>query len=358
MPKGPLSVYKTRVQAGELHADPVQAQAMQALDGLYRGLHKGGKGLAFWKKDVLLKGLYMHGGVGRGKSMVMDLFMSCLPSSIPARRVHFHEFMIEVHHYLHLANMDGRGVSGALPRFAAELVKDTRVLCFDEFYVTDIADAMILGRLFTALFKQGLIVVATSNWAPDDLYKNGLQRDLFKPFIALLKAQVDVLYLDSPTDYRTQFLAEEGTYFSPLGWAASDHADRLFAELSAGTPPKQDRLKVKGREILVGQVAGGAARFTFAQLCEQPHGAEDFLAIAERYDTVFVEAIPKMAYDRRNEAKRFMILIDALYEAGTRVIFTADAAPDKLYVGDDHAYEFERTVSRLQEMQSAEYLGH
>ena len=359
MSVSPLNLYNTKIRDGDLTADPVQEMAVAGLERLYQDVTKAsGKGLVFWKKAEGVRGVYMYGGVGRGKSMLMDLFVSSLPEKVSARRVHFHEFMVGLHHDLHLASLDGRDVNGALPRIAKEIAGDTRILCFDEFHVTDIADAMILGRLFTALFKEGVIVVATSNWAPDDLYKDGLQRDLFLPFIDLLKEQVEVVYLDSPIDYRTQFLAEEGTYFTPLGAAAEKHADKLFADLTAGASPShQEQIEVKGRIIPVPVVAGGAARFHFSDLCEKPHGAEDYLAIAERYHTVFIERVPKMGYDRRNEAKRFMLLIDALYEARTQVVFTAATVPEKLYVGDDHAYEFERTVSRLNEMQSAAYLG-
>jgi cell division protein ZapE len=346
------------VSGGTLKADPVQESAMCALDRLYQDIKLGARGgLAFWKKVEAIQGVYLYGGVGRGKSMLMDLFMNALPSTIAARRVHFHEFMVGVHHDLHRASMDGRDVNNALPRMAKQLAAEIRVLCFDEFHVTDITDAMILGRLFTALFKEGMIVVATSNWSPDDLYKGVLQRDLFMPFITLLKSKVETVYLDSPNDYRMQFLAQEGTYFTPLGRAADAHAEAIFTQLTAGASVLEERFEVKGRMIIVSAAGGGVARFNFAELCEQPHGAEDYLAIAARYHTVFIERVPKMGYDRRNEAKRFLLLIDALYEAKTRVVFTAAALPDRLYVGDDHAYEFQRTVSRLQEMQSVDYLG-
>jgi cell division protein ZapE len=199
-------------------------------------------------------------------------------------------------------------------------------------------------------------VVATSNWPPEKLYEGGLQRDRFIPFIDLLKKKLEIIHLDSPADYRTQFLQSEGTYFWPLGEATTRKADEVFAGLTDHTPPAEEHLHVKGRVITIQAVAKSVARFTFAQLCENPHGAEDYLAIAQNYKTVFLENIPKIGYDRRNEAKRLMIFIDALYENGTKLIVTADAPPDRLYRGHDHEFEFQRTVSRLLEMQSEDYL--
>lgn len=366
--KTPASLYRERLESAALKPDPVQEKAVQALQRLYEEvLARHEKPKSFWSGFPFLNapekhicGLYMYGGVGRGKSMLMDLFFECLPHDLPKRRVHFHEFMIGVHDYIHTRReSDGirEGVDATLPLLAARLADQARVLCFDEFHVTDVADAMILGRLFRELFERGVVIVATSNWAPDDLYKGGLQRERFLPFIALLKERAEIFHLDHGTDYRTQFLQEEGGYFSPLGAATSAKADGLFKTLTGGVPREKDVIEVKGRKIDVAQTAKGVARFTFAQLCERPHGAEDYLAIAKRYHTIFLENVPKLGYDRRNEAKRLMTLIDALYEAGTRLIVTADAPADKLYRGHDHAFEFERTISRLQEMQSQDYLA-
>lgn len=353
----PLSLYTQRLDDGTLKPDPEQDKAARALQRLYDDICGAQKiRLDFWNPAQAVKGVYMYGGVGRGKSMLMDLFMGCLPASIPARRVHFHEFMIEVHAFLHSAQKSGDDVNNALPRLAKQIGKDSRVLCFDEFHVTDIADAMILGRLFTAVFGQGVTVVATSNWAPDRLYDKGLQRELFLPFIDLLKSRVEVLHLDSPHDYRTGFDITEGSYLTPLNARTDVKADALFASLTGGAQTRSDVIEVKGRSIVIDQATDTAARLSFSQLCEQPHGAEDYLALAARYDWVFIEHIPRLGYDRRNEAKRFMTLIDALYEARTKVVFTAATTPEKLYSGDDHAYEFERTISRLNEMQSAAYL--
>ncbi|MBG78219.1 MAG: cell division protein ZapE [Alphaproteobacteria bacterium] len=353
----PLDIYHQRLNDGTIKHDPEQEKAVTALSRLYDDLCAAHKpSLAFWRKPDHALGVYMYGGVGRGKSMLMDLFTGALPAHIKARRVHFHEFMIEVHGFLHQAQKQGDDTNNALPRLAKKIAGEVHVLCFDEFHVTDIADAMILGRLFTAVFAQGVTVVATSNWAPDKLYDKGLQRDLFLPFIDLLKTKVETIHLDSPHDYRTSFDAQDGTYLTPLSAKTTLRADEIFASLTNGAATHSDTITIKGRKIVVEQATDTAARLTFSQLCEQPHGAEDYLALAGKYEWIFIENIPRLGYDRRNEAKRFMTLIDALYEAHTKVIFTAASAPESLYSGDDHAYEFERTISRLNEMQSALYL--
>lgn len=369
MTQTPLKLYQDRLATGALSPDPVQEEAVIELQRLYDAVMEDESApkptlfqrLTRWGQDAdkaTPKGVYMYGGVGRGKSMLMDLFYGCLPENVKKRRVHFHEFMIEVHDYIHSRAADDstKGmVDQALPSLAALIARQAHILCFDEFHVVDITDAMILGRLFKVLFEQGVIVVATSNWAPDDLYKGGLQRERFLPFIDLLKTKVVTLHLDSPHDYRTQTTQIEGTYFSPLTAANQAKMDKVFDQLTDGAIADEDSFEVKGREILVREAVGGVGRFTFAQLCERPHGAEDYLEIARRYHTVFLENVPKLRYDRRNEAKRLMNLIDALYEARARVIISADAPPEQLYAGHDHAYEFERTISRLLEMQSVEY---
>lgn len=353
----PKILYQKRLDEGEIVSDPEQARAVEALERLHgelsaQALQKRGW---FSKKPELAKGVYMYGGVGRGKSMLMDLFAHSLPDAVLWRRSHFHEFMIDVHNHMHAARKSGVDVEKALPSFAKNLAKGIKVLCFDEFHVTDIADAMILGRLFGCLFEAGVSVVATSNWAPDRLYEGGLQRDRFTPFIELLKQKVEIVHLDSPTDYRGEFDQIEGGYFTPLNMASRKALDEVFLRLSGGAKVHADVIDVKGRQIEVAQAAGVAARFSFAQLCERPHGAEDYIEIAKKYKIVFLEDIPRLGYDRRNEAKRLMLLIDVLYEAHTRVIVSAAVSPDKLYSGHDHSYEFERTISRLNEMQSAEY---
>ncbi|MBI1301731.1 MAG: cell division protein ZapE [Alphaproteobacteria bacterium] len=365
----PLSQYNSLVKDGTLKADPVQKKAVQELERLYEEVTSQKESLvsSFFKRlkgegGNNIKGVYLFGGVGRGKSMLMDLFFDTLPDDIKKRRVHFHEFMIEVHDYIHSRSMDesmgsgGKGmVEQALPSLADLIIRKSSILCFDEFHVTDITDAMILGRLFKILFEHGLIVVATSNWGPDDLYKDGLQRDRFLTFIELLKTKVNAVHLDSPHDYRTQTIKVEGTYFTPLNAVTEHELDNIFAKITKQAKLEKRTLRVKGRDIVTNRSAHGVARFTFSELCERPHGAEDYIEIANVFHTVFLEKIPTLGYDRRNEAKRFMNLIDALYEARTRVIISAETSPGRLYRGHDHAYEFERTVSRLLEMQSDSY---
>ncbi len=361
-----LEEYQKRLKSDALKPDPVQEVAVAALQRLYDDVlaFADAQPQSFFErlrgdKREMPQGVYMYGGVGRGKSMLMDLFYDCLPEGFKARRVHFHEFMIEVHNYINSRSQDYDGASGmvdqALPSLAGIIAGQTTVLCFDEFHVVDITDAMILGRLFKILFEAGVIVVATSNWAPDDLYKDGLQRSRFLPFIKLLKTKVQVVHLDSPHDYRAMTEQVAGSYYTPLGVVTRAKMDALFVELSGGKKVKSQSFTVKGRKIVAERVAGGVARFSFSQLCERPHGAEDYIKIAETFDCVFLEDVPTLGYDRRNEVKRLMNLIDALYEARVKVIISAEAPPHKLYRGREHSYEFERTISRLLEMQSDSY---
>ena len=368
MPQSPITQYNRKLKSGALEQDAEQARAAATLQRLYGEIMEERaqpKQNWFQRKTGLgrrsgpaAKGVYIYGGPGRGKSMLMDMFFDCLPADIIKRRVHFHEFMIEVHDYIHsrreVENIN-EGVDVALPMLAERIAERARVLCFDEFHVTDVADAMILGRLFTALLDHDVIIVATSNWPPDDLYTGGLQRDRFLPFIALLKSRMEVIHLDSPTDYRDQEIDENGTYFWPLDGKTDRRIEALFARLSGNEPVKSEKFTVKGRSIKVPKTANGVARFTFAQLCEKPHGAEDYLAIARRYHTVFLEHIPALKSDKRNEAKRLMTLIDSLYENGTILAVSAEVPPEKIYSGKDHGFEFERTISRLLEMQSPAY---
>lgn len=370
MTDGPLFTYRARRASGELQPDPVQELAAEKLQSLHHALAKydprsGGGG---WKERLGLKrrkadppqGLYLYGGVGRGKSMLMDMFFDTAPLAAK-RRVHFHEFMIEVQDKVHAwrqAQKDRAAKeTDPLPKIAAGLAKDVTLLCFDEFHVTDIADAMILGRLFGALFENGVVVVATSNWPPDDLYKDGLQRASFLPFIELLKQRLDILHLASPTDYRLIRLKAMKIYHAPLGPAATRALEKAFRDLTDGADAGQEEIIVRGRRLTVDRAARGVGWFTFAELCEQPRGAEDYIAVAGHFHSVVLDGVPRLPEAKRNEAKRFMTLIDTLYEHKVNLVMAADAAPQDLYREGTHAFEFERTVSRLMEMQSEEYMA-
>lgn len=371
---GPLKRYEALVDYGELHPDAAQAQAAERLQLLFAelkhyhpGRTQGFLGL-FGSKVVPPRGLYIHGGVGRGKSMLMDLFFETTHFT-PKRRVHFHAFMLETHGLINeWRKMDVRS-RAKHPNYIKEagddpiapvargIARDAKLLCFDEFQVSDIADAMILSRLFEALFAEGVVVVATSNRAPDALYEGGLNRQLFLPFIALLKDRLEVLELVSLQDYRLNRVAGEPVYHSPLGTEADFHMDDMWRRLTDCEKGHIHKIKVQGRVLKVPQAAMGCSRFSFADLAEKPLGAADYLAIATAYHTVFVDHIPQMNKDKRNEAKRFVTLIDALYESRVKLICSAAVEPESLYEQGDGAFEFGRTVSRLEEMQSEDYLA-
>jgi cell division protein ZapE len=368
MVDGPLFAYRALRRAGDLQHDPMQELAAEKLQSLHKALrgYEPAKGLQGWaarlgfvrRPEEPPLGLYIYGPVGRGKSMLMELFFEQVEVA-KKRRVHFHEFMIEVHDAMHAWRQDANRKSDRdpLPQIAEKIAADIWLLCFDEFHVTNIADAMILGRLFTALFESGVVVVATSNFAPDELYKDGLQRARFVPFIELLKQRLDCLELASPTDYRLARLKAMRVYHAPLGPAASRMLQQVFAELTAGAEAAAEEITVKGRIVPVPRAARGVAWFSFTALCGQPLGAEDYIAIARRYHTIVLEGVLRLTEDRRNEAKRFMTLIDTLYEHKVKLVMSADTAPHDLYTGPTHAFEFERTVSRLMEMQSNDYLS-
>ncbi|GGE05210.1 cell division protein ZapE [Polymorphobacter glacialis] len=366
---GVRAAYDALIAAGELRPDAAQAMVADRLQALADALEAPAPKRGFFARltgtdePEAPKGLYIWGGVGRGKSMLMDLFYAHVDVS-PKRRVHFHEFMLEVHAALHAA----REASGddPIPRVAAFLAERSRLLAFDEMQVKDIADAAIVSRLFTALFEDGVTVVATSNRAPQDLYKDGLNRQLFLPFIALIEAKTEVISLDGPTDYRMARMAGAETWHVPNGPEATAAMSETFFRMT--DYPVEDRARVPtetlalqgGRTLHVPKSLKGVAVFSFARLCKQPLGAADYLAIARRYHTVFLVGIPVMGPEKRNEAARFVTLIDTLYEHKVKLVAAADAEPAGLYPAGDGVFEFERTVSRLMEMQSLEYmaLGH
>ena len=308
------------------------------------------------------RGLYIYGPVGRGKTMLMDMFFDAAPAPLK-RRAHFHAFMADVHARLHqwrqaMKRGEATGEDPIAP-VATELAREASLLCFDEFSVRDIADAMILGRLFTALFAAGVVVVATSNVAPDELYKDGLNRALFLPFVALLKERLEVVELDARTDYRLQKLRRAPVYYTPLGPKADAALDAAFLALTGHERGEPMTIELLGRRLEAPQAIDGVARFDFDALCRRPLGAADYLKLAQRFHTIILDRIPRLGESERNEARRFIILIDALYDMRIKLIASAAGEPEKLYSGVDgaEAFEFKRTASRLYEMRSADYLA-
>jgi cell division protein ZapE len=359
MGQGVVARYEARVAGGEIEADPAQREAALRLDALAAELQswrpaRAGLFSVFSRRRPTPRGLYMHGAVGRGKTMLMDLFHEAVTFK-PRRRIHFHEFMAEVHDRIAAARK--RIPGDPIPQVGAEIAETAGLLCFDEFHVTDIADAMILGRLFTALFEAQVVVVATSNAHPTELYRNGLNRQLFVPFIALLAAETDVLELRSAKDYRMEKLAGEPLYFSPADAHARAGIDRLWSRLTSGQPGQRLDLEVKGHKVIVPAAAMGCARFTFADLCDRPLGSVDYLQIARSFHTVVIEDIPVLTPARREVARRFINLIDTLYDARVGLIASAAAEPDALYAAGDGSDLFVRTSSRLTEMRSEAYLA-
>jgi cell division protein ZapE len=368
---GMLERYRTLVEAGELRTDTEQEAAARTLNALQGELARAstGEGGGFLgkllrRKSERPRGVYMWGGVGRGKSMLMDLFHESLPITAK-RRVHFHAFMLEVHALL---REERRKESGdPIPPVAAALARDIRCLAFDEMVVNNSADAMIMSRLFTNLIvDQGVTIVTTSNRAPSELYKDGLNREHFLPFIALIQRELDVLPLNGPVDYRLERLAGMDIWHTPLGDAATAQVREAFFRLTDYPPedsehvPSADLDLGGGRTLHVPKSLKGVAVFSFKRLCTEARGASDYLTIAREYHTVIIVGIPRMGPENRNEAARFVTLVDALYENKVKLVATADAEPEELYVEGNGRFEFERTVSRLMEMQSAEYLalGH
>ncbi len=357
-----ITQYHQLVASGQARPDPAQAVVAAALQNLAQDLadYKAPPAWQFWKKpNVCHRGIYIYGGVGRGKSWLMDLFYNAAPVA-RKRRVHFHPFMLELHAYLHQRRQVTRGeaVDNALADFAAKLAREASLLCFDEFHVVDIADAMLLRRLFDALWQNNVVIVATSNWAPDELYKDGLQRDRFLPFIAELKRRMQVLHLASPTDYRLARLNSLPVYYAPLGHYAQQQMITLFNNLTQDATITPLSLNLGGRYWIIPRAAKGIVWLDFADACAAARGAPDYLALAKMAQVVFLANVPRLSDELRNEVKRLMTLIDALYEAKVKLVMSADAPTLRLYADGRQAFEFERTVSRLLEMQSASYLGN
>lgn len=373
--EGPLPAYRAKVAAGELRSDPAQAQAAEILQDLWRRTRgyeprrepptaEGGGFMSrfFRRKPVeeapgnAPQGLYLVGEVGRGKSMLMDLFFAC--ADVPRKkRIHFHQFMQQSHQRIHAWRKQHGDAADPIPPLADQITTEASLLCFDEFQVHDIADAMILGRLFEALFARGTVVVATSNTAPDDLFKGRPGRDAFLPFIALINRHVAVLHLQSNQDYRRGRIQGLPTWHSPVDGRAERALDGAFKELTGKAHGEPRTLSVLGRQVTVPQAANGVARADFDQLCGAALGPADYLALATHFHTLVLDGIPRLGPDNFDKARRFITLVDTLYEHRCKLVASAATTPDQLYEQGENAAMFQRTASRLMEMQSHDYLG-
>ena len=368
MPQRLFDRYRARVAKGELELDAAQETAAKRLETLAAALrsYRPGRRSIFGTPKPP-RGLYLWGDVGRGKSMLMDLFFDVAPIA-PKRRIHFNAFMVEAHARIHgWRNLDARARSrrpefvreagdDPIPPVARAVAGEASLLCFDEFQVSDVADAMILGRLFEQLFARGVVIVATSNTAPVRLYEGGINRQLFLPFIALMEQHLDVVELNGPQDYRLMRMAGLNRYITPLGARADAAMDAAWHALTDRDRGEPRTLQVLGRDVVVPQAADGVARFSFGALCLAPLAAADYLAITKAFHTLLIDRIPVLGPDMRDAARRFTVLIDTLYDEGTHLVCSAAAPPDALYPDGIGAEAFRRTASRLVEMQSDEYL--
>jgi cell division protein ZapE len=374
MSHSPIERYRALLNGGQLQADKAQACAAQALESLYRALKayrpksRGIFGFTFGGNEAEPpKGLYIHGDVGRGKSALMDMFYESAPV-MRKRRVHFNQFMTETHQRIHEWRNLSQGERTRRPEFVREaeddpiapvakgILSEATLLCLDEFQVNDVADAMILGRLFEKLLTSGVIIVLTSNTAPDDLYEGGLNRQLFLPFIALIKDRLEMVELNGPRDYRLEGMAGVSVYNTPLGPEADAAMDAAWRRLTDGATSESLTLEVLERKIHVPQAAGGVARFSFDALCGEPLGAADYLALAQAFHTVLIDRIPRLGPEQSNEARRFTLLIDTLYDEKVKLVCSAASPPQELYTEGENAQAFRRAASRLMEMQSDDYL--
>lgn len=362
----PWQRYQADLEHPDFSHDPAQEQAVRALEDLHQRLVRasaepppragllsriglGARPRQTWPR---LKGLYLWGGVGRGKTYLVDIFHDSLPFP-EKRRLHFHRFMQMVHHRLR----DLERVQDPLDVIAREFARDTRVLCFDEFFVSDITDAMLLGGLLRGLFREGVTLVATSNIPPADLYKDGLQRERFLPAIDLLKEHTDVMEVAGDTDYRLRFLEQAELYHSPLDEAAEEVLNEEFVHLAPDTPEFNTELQVEGRSIQVRGLADDVAWFDFAAICDGPRGQADYIELARTFHSVLVSNVPALDENRENQARRFIAMVDEFYDHGVKLILSAEVPLESLYQGKRLQFEFERTRSRLQEMQSQAYLA-
>ncbi len=355
----PAEHYSTLVADGVIAPDPAQAQAAARLDALAHRIRRWrrkrhGFTALLGRSEPAPKGLYIFGQVGRGKTMLMDLFFQSTTFRYK-RRAHFHEFMAEVHDRIAEARKSRAG--DPIPQVAAAIADKTALLCFDEMHITDIADAMILSRLFKGLFESQVVVVATSNVHPRDLYRNGLNRQLFLPFIDLLEQNLEIEELKAAKDFRLEKLSGKPLYFAPADDRAREQMDRLWAELTGKSPSAPVTLEVKGRKLAVPKAALGVARFSYEELCAQPLGTIDFLALAHAFHTIFIDGIPDLADVRRDVVRRFINLIDTLYDNRVGLVVSAAAEPDALGAEKEMKFLFERTASRLTEMRSESYLA-